>query len=64
MGTVVKTASGRLRDAKQAIEHFFFKKFGYNWKQKMRRKEITQEQIQETKEEFEAMMKNIKDDNG
>jgi hypothetical protein len=44
------------RDYGKHAEHFFWKKFGYKWKQKLRSGEIPQEQIDKLWGEFKGMM--------
>lgn len=60
MSTTITTKDGKKRDAKQSIELFFFKKFGYKWKQQLKRGEIPKDKLDAAKEEFDAMMEGLK----
>lgn len=60
MGSIVVRKDGTRRDVREGIELFFFKKFGYKWKKKMRDGSISKEELDSVQEEFEQFISEAK----
>jgi hypothetical protein len=56
---IIHTRKHALRDASMAVDSFFCKRFGYNWKKKHRNGEIPQEEINKAQAEFQEMMREL-----
>lgn len=56
---VIQTRKHPRRDASLAVDAFFCKRFGYNWKKKHKAGEIPEEEIQKAQIDFQEMMRNL-----
>jgi hypothetical protein len=56
---IIQTRKHPMRDASLAVDAFFQKRFGYNWKKKHRNGEIPQEEINKAQAEFQEMMRSL-----
>jgi ribosome recycling factor len=56
---IIQTKNHPVRDASLAVDAFFRKKFGYNWKSKHKRGEIPEDDINKAQAEFQEMMRSL-----
>jgi hypothetical protein len=56
---IIQTRKHPVRDASLAVDAFFRKRFGYNWRAKHKRNEISEEEINKAQAEFQEMMRNL-----